>query len=1205
MDIETILTIIASIVSILGFIYLLLVGSTPITQILPSILINPRSKKIALIISLLGLMTVIFILIVIPKSKMIEWRTIDTGPQNNADQFTDQGFVLRYNTKLDSYSQETLLLSEIFPTTLAQDNTGRNIKYYVGTYGSGIYMSEELPNWKSIGLEKTFVTQIEIITSSNLIYASTNLGIFVTSDSGLSWEHLGPFKGLVTDMAIDPYQNSTILAGTLNGIYRSIDGGISWRGPTLYESKIFTIKYSPSNHQKAYASALTGKIFKSDDGGESWTLIYEGEKEGSIPLAIDPVLPDVMYAGPSDLGLFRSSDAGMSWQYIGLQGTSISSIAVSSESEGLIFVGSDNGNGISITSDGGKTWRNYGTIGDQILDIIEDFQGSSGIIIASKRSGILTSSDFGKTWRSIGFWQPTMLSSVGVNNITTLDDQPDHLLAISLSGELLESIDGGVTWFFNSGLNDYQYYYFNDIYINKNQPNHIILSAYGGVVLESFDRGKTWISISSNLPREGYAPITLSINGTILSGPGSDGVWKKLADEKVWTPTGLSSYSIGDLWVSNDDKVICAFSESGEFLYSKDSGYSWAIAPLQFKSIAINPDDFSVVIGISEDYSVLRSKDFGESWETIMELKSTNTYGYPEIEVSTEQNSVFYIISEQNLKVTHDYGDTWKEFSLPKIGELTPYKNGKLYLSAYFSIYTSNDDGQSWTMIRNNTIALSNSKKIKLNNGVQITGSESSGILISTDSGKTWKNTSIGPEIEIYELTTINHDNTIEAIALIEEKSEIKIINSFDGKVWNTNSTPCQEGEGFLGNIVKDDGNELWQLICKKPSKLFFYDPLDNEWRSIGIPTKLNVVGARVVSGNQVFLLDQQLSDRYTVHITNNAGKSWYSAMLWSSLHWELNKDLRSDEVLIGTNNEGYLVNYVPSLILSSSVILSAILFSLLAILFIINPPFVGTIWMDLKRVYLWIFRSSKGDLQDLHSSFFWLCCPTILMTDLILIQVAGLSSITSLIFERALSNEIIRYVSNSISKLPVSISTQRGNIFLIFMSFSILIIFILVSLLSFSGKVIKKFQVDQPYKIARKEARKNAIALLFMGSFLLLIIGLLPMSVGDWKQELGFDLITIMSILFFYLCFRIVSLAIDTVSEKINIKYEWLASIYLLSLVLIITFFVILLINLTGHFPISVQRGISYIPLQLFVVANLFIVVIYIWQGKIREKVL
>jgi len=104
---------------------------------------------------------------------------------------------------------------------------------------------------------------------------------------------------------------------------------IEFAGPTNIQGRVSDIEFNPQNPSIVYAGAATGGVFKSTDIGNTWTPIFDDQANLTIgDIAVDPVNPDVIYVGTGEAngghnnfaggGLYKSTDAGSTWQFIGL-----------------------------------------------------------------------------------------------------------------------------------------------------------------------------------------------------------------------------------------------------------------------------------------------------------------------------------------------------------------------------------------------------------------------------------------------------------------------------------------------------------------------------------------------------------------------------------------------------------------------------------------------------------------------------------------------------------------------------------------------------------------------------------------------------------------------------------------------------------------------------------------------------------------------
>ncbi len=126
--------------------------------------------------------------------------------------------------------------------------------------------------------------------------------------------------GGVTALAVAPSDRRVVYAGAAaGGVYRSDDGGASWtRVPSDLEVGIRALAIDPDDADHVYMLAAWERMYESADGGQSWQARWAGLSvtTESISLAIDPLHPATLYLG-ADTGLYRSRYAGEDWRPVG------------------------------------------------------------------------------------------------------------------------------------------------------------------------------------------------------------------------------------------------------------------------------------------------------------------------------------------------------------------------------------------------------------------------------------------------------------------------------------------------------------------------------------------------------------------------------------------------------------------------------------------------------------------------------------------------------------------------------------------------------------------------------------------------------------------------------------------------------------------------------------------------------------------------
>jgi photosystem II stability/assembly factor-like uncharacterized protein len=167
-------------------------------------------------------------------------------------------------------------------------------------------------------------------------------------------------------IAMDPADSRVLVTGTFR-VWRTRDAGKTWVpvSDALDDSTISAVAFAPSNSLRLYVGTENGGIFRSSDGGDSWTENLAGN---TVPeflitrLAVDPGNPDVVYATVANAGhrhLFRSRDAGDTWEDADrgrLPDISHNAILIHPDDPARLFVANDVG--VFTSEDAGATWQN-------------------------------------------------------------------------------------------------------------------------------------------------------------------------------------------------------------------------------------------------------------------------------------------------------------------------------------------------------------------------------------------------------------------------------------------------------------------------------------------------------------------------------------------------------------------------------------------------------------------------------------------------------------------------------------------------------------------------------------------------------------------------------------------------------------------------------------------------------------------------------
>jgi photosystem II stability/assembly factor-like uncharacterized protein len=291
------------------------------------------------------------------------------------------------------------------------------------SYGGGLFKSTDgAASWNAVnsGLpDSLFINAVAVDPQNpNTLYIAGNTGVFRSTDGAASWARAGNEVN-VWNLAIDPVDSGSVYALNDRGILKSADGGGSWSvvspGGTAsdpYPWLVGWVVVAPGEGgpSTVYAGGNARGVFKSLDGGSTWTLANAGLFATSIDsLGIDPQNPHSVYAGVDAAGLYRSTDGAVSWSAEPIPpGVSVFALANDWQEPGTVYAQAPNGLYKSV--DGGASWVQLpvapaGTaLAAPIFPLAIDTR-NPGIVY----SGGFKSTDGGASWAKLAL-SPTALA---------------------------------------------------------------------------------------------------------------------------------------------------------------------------------------------------------------------------------------------------------------------------------------------------------------------------------------------------------------------------------------------------------------------------------------------------------------------------------------------------------------------------------------------------------------------------------------------------------------------------------------------------------------------------------------------------------------------------------------------------------------------------------------------------------------------------
>lgn len=643
---------------------------------------------------------------------------------------------------------------------------GDPLTYYMGNTGGGLWKTEDAGQyWHNISdgfFGSSSIGAIAVAASDpNIVYCGTGEhavrgvmtssgdGVYKSTDAGKTWKNIGLENSRhISRILVHPKNPDIVFVavqGTLygpseeRGIYKSTDGGKSWKLILSVDERTgcSELDMVTSNPLIMYATmweygrrpwqVISGGpgsgVYKSVDGGESWTKIQKGlpKELGKMAISVAQSNPDKVYLlAESDSekglgGLFVSNDAGGSWSRVSGDNRLVQrawyyiEVFADPNDENTVFVLSapmlksidggknwevmdgphgdyhnlwinpansknmvvtDDG-GCGITFNGGKSWStqaNMPTVQIYRLSVDNHFpyrlyggqQDNSSVRVDSRNLN----------GRGIGHGN-MVASAGGESAFLAFDpDDPRYVLGGSYLGtiDVLDTESGISTNVMAAPIQylaldakdmKYRYNWNAPIIWSQHEPNTYYHAAQN--LLRTRDRGKTWEEVSPDLTRNDQ------------SKQGKGGV--PYTNESV----GAESY--------------------GTIAYVVES-----------------PHERGVIWTGSDDGLVHLTRDGGKNWTNVTP-KGLEECLVNAIEVSPHDPATAYIATTRykfddhrpGLYVTRDYGKSWTAINggipngaFTRVVREDEEQQGLLFAGTETGVYASHDDGKNWTAMQLN-----------------------------------------------------------------------------------------------------------------------------------------------------------------------------------------------------------------------------------------------------------------------------------------------------------------------------------------------------------------------------------------------------------------------------------------------------------------------------------------------------------------------
>jgi photosystem II stability/assembly factor-like uncharacterized protein len=522
-----------------------------------------------------------------------------------------------------------------------------------------------------------------------------------------------------------------------------------YAGPENLGGRVVDVEMVPNDFNTMYMCAASGGVFKTTDAGNSWSPIFDNNPSLSIgDLAIAPSNSNILYCGTGEAnagggslcydgaGIFKSTDAGATWNYSGLEITrNTGRIAVDPKNSDRVYAatmgdlfGNNPDRGLYRTTDGGANWQ-------QVL-FSDDSTGAIDVVIHPQHTDTI----FACMWTRVR--------------------RPDRRNYGGRASGIYRSYDGGNTWTkLVLGLPTYSLGRIG-IDISKSNPNvlyAILTDSTGGnaVIAKSVNNGDTWSNVTNNFVPNAYSYWY----GRIKIDPTDPGVvyaidfdlWKTDDGGQNWNQQfSVSHVDQHEVFIHPQNPDLVLLGNDGGFFISPDAGNTFVLNTklpiMQFYTCEIDEQNPHIIFGGAQDNGVNRTESGGvDDW---LNIWGGDGFG---VLVDPNDSTIVYMESQYGYINTGTNGiDPTDRFNWNTPFVFNPENSNTLYFGSE-ALYKTTDRGLNWYPLSGDltngslaaaypivfatitTIAVS-----PADTNVIYIGTDDGNIQMTTDEGATW-----------------------------------------------------------------------------------------------------------------------------------------------------------------------------------------------------------------------------------------------------------------------------------------------------------------------------------------------------------------------------------------------------------------------------------------------------------------------------------
>ncbi len=491
-------------------------------------------------------------------------------------------------------------------------------------------------------------------------------------------------------------------------------------GPGGMSGRVTAIDVVNNNPDIMYVGTASGGLWKTTGGGIKWDPVFDKESTGSIgAVAIQQSNPSVIWVGTGEgnprnslnggFGVYRSLDAGRTWQSMGLEKTRhIHRIIIDPTDPNVVYVGAIGSpwgehpeRGVFKTSDGGKTWNKILFVNNKtgVADMVIDPSNPNKLIVAmwehkrdpwffnsgGEGSGLYITHNGGETWEKRTDTDGLPKGNLGRMGIAIARNKPNIVYALieSKKNALYKSEDGGFKWKKINDKDDIgnRPFYYSEIYVDPENENrvysvftYINVSQDGG---KNFEQLMPAYGVDNGVHPDHHAWWIHPENGNFMI-DGNDGGMNITKDGgKTWR-------FIGNIPVAQFYHI----SVDNEFPYNVYGG-------LQDNGSWRGPAYVWKAQGIRNSY--WQEISFGDGFDVVPDPDDSR-YGWSMSQEGYVSRYDWVTGNNYRVRPTHPDPTVRLRFNWNSAINIDPFNSNELYFGSQF-VHKSTDKGLTWQVI--------------------------------------------------------------------------------------------------------------------------------------------------------------------------------------------------------------------------------------------------------------------------------------------------------------------------------------------------------------------------------------------------------------------------------------------------------------------------------------------------------------------------